>query len=159
MRGIVFGGLMLGGLAVADFWFSSRLLAQVYASSAQFSGTVATETESVEIVEKALNSRYMQWGAVGVMLGLFVWLITRHLPNQERSRETERKVEREAYAAERRQDRDVFLSSLEKRDHFYLETLAEIRRSVESHAAHHQESKERLTAAVNTLTSEVKARS
>ncbi len=80
------------------------------------------------------------------MLALFTWIITKQQPNQEKRRE-----------AERREERVAFLTSLEKRDTLYLESLSELRRSVESHSERHHEAKERLTVAVNNLTNEVKA--
>jgi hypothetical protein len=99
MRGIIVGSLMLVGLAITDAYFSSRLLASAKIESVTHShmrmdairGLARNITDSatlaaaeVDMVEQALNSRYMQWGAVGVMLALFVWLITRHIPNQEK---------------------------------------------------------------------------
>ena len=75
----------------------------------------------------------------------FVWLITRLLPAQEKRRE-----------AERREEREAFLSSLKERDGQYLGTLADIRRSVEAHSDRHQQSKEMLSVAVQELTSEMR---
>lgn len=150
VRGMIFGTLVLVGLAITDLWFSSRLLAQAQSNSERNHSVVLTATaeteDSVQLVEQALNSRYMQWGAVGVMLGLFTWIITKQQPNQEKRRE-----------AERREERAAFLTSLEKRDSLYLESLSELRRSVESHSERHHEAKERLTVAVNNLTNEVKS--
>jgi chloramphenicol 3-O-phosphotransferase len=108
------------------------------------------------MVEQALNSRYMQWGAVGVMLALFVWLITRHIPNQEKRREEERKAERESNAEERKQEREVFLAAIKDRDQMYLGTLGEIRRSVETHAQNHQKAKETLSNSVHELALEIR---
>ena len=160
MRGIAFYAIILGLLAVTDAYFSMQLLAAAKADAiahqlpqafavedltqrlANASTLAATE---VDMVEQALNSRYMQWGAVGVMLGLFVWLITRLLPAQEKRRE-----------AERREEREAFLSSLKERDGQYLGTLAEIRRSVEEHSDRHQQAKETLSVAVQELTSEIR---
>lgn len=134
MKGIILGTIALVGLAVTDLWFSSRLLAQVHASvdrvGPRMLANVAAD-DSVQLVEQALNSRYMQWGAVGVMLGLFVWLITRHLPNQERRRECERKAEREAFSLERKEEREAFLAALANRDAVYLGTLSELHRATE----------------------------
>ncbi len=110
MRGMVFGTILLLGLAMTDLWFSSRLLAHLNShvsriEPAMLAATAAEEKEdSVQLVEQALNSRYMQWGAVGVMLALFTWIITKQQPNQEKRRE-----------AERREERVAFLTSLEKR--------------------------------------------
>lgn len=156
MRGIVVCTCLLASLAIADAHFSSQLLASVKADAirndpsvfhyvAKLTSANTVAASDVDMVEQALNSRYMQWGAVGVMLMLFVWIITRHQPSQERRRDAERKEEREA-----------FLSSLKDRDSQYLGTLAEIRRSVEKHSDQHHMAKENLSNAVNQLTAEIR---
>jgi hypothetical protein len=160
VRGIVLGTIVLVGLAVIDLWFSSRLLAHVHSSADRFD-TVQLASfandDSVQLVEQALNSRYMQWGAVGVMMALFTWLITKHQPNQEKRREAERKEEREAYSVERKEEREAFLLAISGRDTLYLGTLSELRRTVEEHSDRHQQAKELLAVAMNNLASEVKA--
>jgi hypothetical protein len=173
MRGIVVFALMFVGLAVTDAYFSSRLLASAKTEAMNHSRmrfdsihsitsdiadalAVAPAATEVDMVEQALNSRYMQWGAVGVMLMLFVWLITRHIPNQEKRREAERKAEREAYTTERTAERNAFLAAIEKRDGMYLGTLSDIRRSVETHAENNQKAKEHLSNSVHELTMEIR---
>lgn len=111
-------------------------------------GQLAAQTEaeeSVQLVESALNSRYMQWGAVGVMLGLFVWLITRHLPNQERMRKEESD-----------EVRGSFLRSIDMRDQYYLGELRDIRKSVETHVDKLHEAKDRQANALNELASTIR---
>jgi len=171
MRGIAFYAIILGLLAVTDAYFSIQLLAAAKADAiahqlpqafavedltqrlANASTLAATE---VDMVEQALNSRYMQWGAVGVMLALFVWMITRLLPAQEKRRDAERKADREANAEERQQERTAFLAAIEKRDQMYLGTLSDIRRSVETHAENNQKAKEQLSTSVHELTLEIR---
>jgi flagellar biosynthesis/type III secretory pathway M-ring protein FliF/YscJ len=143
MRGIFLCSAILGGMALIDLWFSSKLLGAV-----KFAGTVQTLADSgneIDLVEQALNSRYMQWGAVGVMLMLFVWIIMKHLPNQERRRDAERSEEREA-----------FLESLKTRDVQYLGALSEIRKSVENHVDRNHSANNQLTIALNDLTREIR---
>lgn len=111
-------------------------------------GQLAAQTEaeeSVQLVESALNSRYMQWGAVGVMLGLFVWLITRHLPNQERMRKEESD-----------EVRGSFLRSIDMRDQYYIGELRDIRKSVETHVDKLHEAKDRQANALNELASTIR---
>jgi flagellar biosynthesis/type III secretory pathway M-ring protein FliF/YscJ len=154
-------------MAAVDLYFSATLKAEIRSvlshakseDSGDFipvsisSPTIATmqaaETEeSVHMVEAALNSRYMQWGAVGVMLALFCWIVTKQQPNQEKRR-----------AEESAQIRDSFLKSIEKRDEQYLAALSEIRKSVESHVERVIEAKDRQTEAFHELAGEVRSRS
>lgn len=171
MKGIALFAALFFGLAITDAYFSAQLLASAKVESvthqnmrmdaihglarnvADAATLAATE---VDMVEQALNSRYMQWGAVGVMLALFVWLITRHIPNQEKRRDAERKADREANAEERQKERTAFLVAIEKRDQMYLGTLAEIRRSVETHAQNNQAAKEKLSDSVHELAVEIR---
>lgn len=171
MRGIAFCAILLVGLAITDAYFSSQLLASakieslthshmrmdaIHGLASNFADATTLATAEVDMVEQALNSRYMQWGAVGVMLGLFVWVITRHLPNQEKRRDAERVAERQAYTQERAKERQAFLTAIENRDKMYLGTLAEIRRSVEAHAASNQAAKETLSNSVHELALEIR---
>ena len=143
MRGILFFTAILIFMAVVDFWQSSKLLASM--RLAETANTFADSRPEIDLVEQALNSRYMQWGAVGVMLSLFVWIVTRHLPNQERRRD-----------AERREERQAFLETLKNRDAQYLGALSEIRNSVEQHSERHHVAKENITNALNILITEVR---
>lgn len=148
IRGFVFAGVLLSLMAVADWYFSQQLKAEVRNAVRvhDFVPMVASpaaiqDTESdIHMVEQALNSRYMQWGAVGVMLMLFVWIVMKHAPAQERRRDAERKEEREAY-----------LASLQQRDEIYLEQIREIRGSVETHTRDVIASKDRLAGALQDL--------
>lgn len=167
MRGIAVCATILAALAITDAHFSSQLLASVkadairndaslfsYAAKLTSANTIAAS--EVDMVEQALNSRYMQWGAVGVMLMLFVWIVMRHQPAQERQRDVERKEERESFLSSLRERDSQYLSSLKDRDSQYLGTLADIRRSVEKHSDQHHVAKENLSNAVNQLTAEIR---
>jgi flagellar biosynthesis/type III secretory pathway M-ring protein FliF/YscJ len=154
-------------MAVVDLYFSAMLKAEfrdvvtpvladdaggqfipVSAMSPAIAVMQAAEAEeSIHMVESALNSRYMQWGAVGVMLMLFCWIVTKQQPNQERRR-----------AEESAQIRDSFLKSIEKRDEQYLTALSEIRKSVELHVERVIDAKERQTEAFHELAGEVRSR-
>lgn len=139
----VFGvAILLGLMACVDVWFSSRLIASMH--HAELTG-LAAQTAEIDTVEQALNSRYMQWGAVGVMIGLFVWIITVLQPRQERTRDAERQASME-----------TFLRTIEKRDTMYLGSLNDIRRSVEDHVERNHASHDNLSACVNALTLELR---
>lgn len=145
MRGISICSGMLLLMAITDFWFSSRLLAGVRTVNLYRGLAEASTASNVDLVEQALNARYMQWGAVGVMLMLFVWIITKHFPNLEKRRD-----------AERREEREAFLKTLQNRDSMYLTALSEIRQSVEAHSDRHNTSKDTLSSAVHELTLEIR---
>lgn len=160
MRGITVFAAMLIMLAIADTWFSMRLLAAVRADSnlqvdvhhgltsmiaEKLASTTAIASNEVDMVEQALNSRYMQWGAVGVMIAMYVWETMRNQPAREQQRNAERKEEREEW-----------INSLKERDTQYLGAITDIRRSVEVHSNMHQQAKETLSVAVQELTSEIR---
>lgn len=170
MKAVAVSTFILCAMAVVDLYFSARLKAELHqvsmnslhsfepdlaesgrffpvSAAPTFATMQAEQQESIHIVESALNSRYMQWGAVGVMLALFCWLITKHLPNQEKRR-----------GEESAQIRDSFLKSIEKRDEQYLTALAEIRRSVETHVERVIEAKDRQTDAFHELAGEVRSK-
>ena len=154
MRGIFLCSAILGGMAILDFWYSNQLLASV--KIVESAHTFADTGKEIDLVEQALNSRYMQWGAVGVMLMLFVWIIMKHLPNQERRRDAERREEREAFLETLKARDTQYLETFKTRDTQYLGALSEIRLSVEHHVARNQEGKEKVTAALNELALEVR---
>lgn len=177
MKPIMVFASVLCCMAVVDLYFSARLKAEFRQSVANdfFESVAVTDDsgaffpvsaipgqplnqslavtqveqqeESIHLVESALNSRYMQWGAVGVMLMLFCWLLTKHLPNQEKRR-----------SEESAQIRESFIKSIEKRDEQYLTALSEIRRSVETHVERVIEAKDRQTEAFHELAGEVRSR-
>ncbi len=170
MRAFIVFCCLLAGMAAVDLYFSARLNAEFKHSIevkelqrhsgtgdrvliASLSGGASVmdappsspADTAADLVESALNSRYMQWGAVGVMLLLFVWIITKHLPNQDRLR-----------AKEAEQIRASFLKSIEKRDEQYLTELAAIRHSVESHVQRVIDAKEKQAEALHDLASEIR---
>lgn len=102
--------------------------------------TEDAKEDSVQLVESALNSRYMQWGAVGVMLGLFCWLITKHLPNQDKMRREEMESVR-----------DSFLESIKHKDEYFIREIRDIRKSVESHVEKLADAKDKQAAALSEL--------
>jgi hypothetical protein len=142
MRGMFAFVIILAFMAIIDLWGSNQLLAALIS---QDTARHFHPNQEIDLVANALNSRFMQWGAVGVMLSLFVWLVTRHIPYQESRRD-----------AERREERMAFLEALKIRDEHYLGALSDLREGVEVHSSLHHESKEHLTTAINLLTIEVK---
>ncbi len=163
MRALCVFALILAAMAIIDLHYSNRLIADL-ATNASYSGTSqmfahlfsqAVEEQPVDdhLIENALNSRYMQWGAVGVMLMLFTWIITRHLPAQDQRRDQVIKevVERSDELA--RETRDTFLESLRERDNQYLSCLKEIRQSSERQSDRAFEQKDKLAEAFNNIAS------
>lgn len=142
-------------MAAIDGFFTARLKAQIH--EPQFAVTVATTDDESQsessvspnsaLVDAALNSRYMQWGAVGVMMAMFVW------------NETKRQPARDKRAAEERKEyTDAYLKSLETRDSQYLSALDGIRNSVEHHVQRFIESKDKQTEAFHELAGEIRSR-
>lgn len=141
-------------MAAIDGFFTARLKAQIH--DAQFAVVVTAPVDSPEpatvasetaLVDAALNSRYMQWGAVGVMMLMFVWNETKRQPARDRQA-----------AAERKEYTDAYLRSLETRDNQYLSALDGIRSSVERHVQQFIEAKDRQTEAFHELVGEIRSK-
>ena len=142
-------------MAAIDGFFTARLKAQIHqpvsALTAVAAGDEDTEQPSagseIALVDAALNARYMQWGAVGVMMAMFVWNETKRQPARDRR-----------FSEESREVRESFLKSLETRDRQYLDAMSEIRRSVETHVDRVIQAKERQTEAFHELADEVRSK-
>lgn len=145
-RAIFFVCVLMGIMAVADLYFSLSMKAMAHDLSHMHTDhmtapMLAVEAEaSHDLVADALNSRYMQWGAVGVMLGLFVWLITCHLPRQDKLRREESDL-----------IRGSFLESIHKRDAYFLEDIRDIRVCVEAHTERLLDAKEKQAEALTKV--------
>lgn len=142
-------------MAAIDGFFTARLKAQIH--EAQFvtvtvpadeSDTATSLATDTALVDAALNSRYMQWGAVGVMMAMFVWNETKRQPARDRRA-----------AEERKEYTDAYLKSLETRDNQYLSALDGIRNSVERHVQQFIEAKDRQTEAFHELVGEIRSKS
>jgi|LakMenEpi03Aug12_release.lakeMendotaPanAssembly.Ray.scaffolds.fasta_scaffold1087065_2 hypothetical protein len=143
-------------MAAIDGFFTARLKAQIH--EPHFAVTAAPQSDQSQpnqsvspdslLVDAALNSRYMQWGAVGVMMAMFVWNETKRQPARDRKAAEERKEYTEA-----------FLRTLEKHDSQHLSTLEGIRVSVEHHVQRFIESKDKHTEALHELASEIRSKS
>lgn len=144
MRGVFGVAILLAIMACADLWFSSTLIASMH--KAEHVTQLASQSTDIDTVEQALNSRYMQWGAVGVMISLFVWIITVHQPRQERQRDTERKSTME-----------TFIAATERKDENFLTALNDIRRSVETHVEKNHTGHDKLSDCVHELTLELRS--
>lgn len=141
-------------MAAVDGFFTARLKAHIH--EPQFAVSVAAPQDSdeskpavspdVALVDAALNARYMQWGAVGVMMAMFVWNETKRQPARDKR-----------FSEERREDQNAYLKSLETRDTQYLTALDGIRQSVERHVQQFIEAKDRQTEAFHDLVGEIRS--
>lgn len=142
-------------MAAIDGFFTARLKAQIH--EPKFAVTMAAPVDESQpsssgpsdsaLVDAALNSRYMQWGAVGVMMAMFVWNETKRQPARDRRA-----------AEERKEYTDAFLKTLETHDNRHLSTLEGIRISVEQHVQRFIESKDKHTEALHELAGEIRSR-
>ena len=142
-------------MAAIDGFFTARLKAQIH--EPRFVAAVAAPVDAenndsavssdIALVDAALNARYMQWGAVGVMMAMFVWNETKRQPARDKR-----------FSEERKEDREAYLKSLETRDTQYLSALDGIRASVEHHVQRFIEAKDKQTEAFHELAGEIRSR-
>ena len=144
-------------LAAVDSFFTARLKAQLhevapmvtlaYQSDATEPRDAQMFTSSeTELLDAALNSRLMQWGAVSVMMLLTVWVIMKFIPNQLK-----------LWREEIRGVVTSFTEAIDRRDELFVNELRDIRESAEQHVSKFQDSKDRQTEAFHELTAAVRA--
>jgi len=117
---------------------------------------LAAQDQDFELVDRALNSRFMQWGAVGVMMMLVLYIIVYRDPRQAREREA-------AYAAREASEQACikvlqkeYLDSLRERDTRYLESIGRFQSTVDKLSDRHHDGQEKVLVAITTLTEKLK---
>ena len=165
MRYIWITLVLLGVMAAVDGYFSVCLSAELHelADTAPVMMAVQAVGEqpvidlhSVSLVDAALNSRYMQWGAVGLIMLQLIYQKIIVDPRQEIAREAAINRIVDVFSMTLKERDSVFTETLRQHDDQYVLMISEIRQSAERHTDRVVESKEKMAASFSELSAVIR---
>lgn len=166
MRYIWVTVILLSVMAVVDGVFSAKLSAELHElavpRSVMFATTQSTDERpmidphSVSLVDAALNSRYMQWGAVGLIMLQLIYQKIIVDPRQEKAREASINRIVDVFSVTLKERDSAFTQTLHQHDSLYVSMIGEIRQSAERHTDRVVEAKEKMAASFSDLSAVIR---